>query len=359
MIPFFRPHFTGEEVRLVTSAIESSWISDGAFVKEFERDLEVKLHPNKTLVTSSGTASLQLALMALGIGHGDEVIVPSYTFAGPVNMIRLMGAVPVFVKVEPNSWLIDPTVIESAITKKTKAIVPVHLYGNVCDMRAINEIARKHHLFVIEDTAEAFLSERENILAGTSGTIGCFSFQATKIITTGEGGAVCTSNQDLFARMILIRSHGMDAQKKYWHSEIGHNFRLTNLQAAMGVAQLPGIEQNIRLRNSRRARYEELLKAIPWIEWQSFSESVRPVFWGLPLMTRLGAGKRDLLMQHLRERGIDTRPGFTSFDQMPIYHAPLEPIAREISDNLILIPFFPDLSDADIDTVVKAMTDFI
>lgn len=359
MIPLFKPSFTGEEISLVTRALESGWVSDGDFLREFESGLSRCLRSPHVLTSSSGTASLHLALQALGIGPGDEVIIPSYSFAAPANIVRILGGRPVFAPVDPDSWLLDPGAWEELVTAKTRAIVAVHLYGNVCDMGPICQKAREKNIAVVEDVAQAFFSSYAGQFAGTFGAVGCFSFQATKIISTGEGGAVCTGDESLFKTMTLIRNHGMGPEKKYWHALAGHNFRLTNLQGALGVAQLKGLAVNVEKRRKLMARYRSLLSDLSWIVRQSFSPEVDPVFWALPLKIRPESGiSRDAVMGWLKEKGIETRPGFHPFDEMPGYGAASDPVGKEISKNLFLLPFYPDLSSEEVEFVAQSLRAF-
>ena len=205
---------------------------------------------------SNGTVALHLALVALGIGEGDEVIVPDLTYAATINTVLHANATPVIVDVEESSWCIDPIQIEKAITRRTKAIIPVHLYGQACDMEAIMKIAKKYKLRVIEDCAEAHGAMFNEKKVGSFGDVGCFSFFGNKVITTGEGGMCVTNDTNLNERMRILRDHGMSKTKRYWHEVIGYNYRMTNLQAAIGLAQLERIE---KIHNNRR-EYENNYK---------------------------------------------------------------------------------------------------
>src|SRR3989338_7748949 len=233
-IPFAKPVFLGKEKEYLADAIASGWISDGPYVERFEKDFLRYFEGSSGLTTSSGTTALHLALLALGIGPGDEVIVPGYTFVAPVNMVLAVGAKPVYAEADPITWCIDPRSVEKQITSKTKAIIAVHVYGNVCDLPSLRAIADKYKLFLIEDVAQAAFSKYEQKYAGSFGDVGCFSFQATKTVAMGEGGFVVTPYKNVYEKMCLIRDHGMNKEKRYWHEVIGYNFRLTNLQAALG-----------------------------------------------------------------------------------------------------------------------------
>ena len=246
MIPIAEPLLEEEELNNVMEAVKSGWISSkGKFIPEFEENFARYCGVKHSVATSNGTVALHLALATLGIKEGDEVIVPTLTFIATANAVRYTGAKPVFVDSNPDYWCIDPEKIEGAITPKTRAIIPVHLYGHPCDMEAIMAVAKKHDLYVIEDAAEAHGAEHKGRKVGSFGDIACFSFYGNKIITTGEGGMCLTDDEILAERMRILRDHGMNPGKRYWHDIVGFNYRMTNMQAAIGVAQLEKIDRVI------------------------------------------------------------------------------------------------------------------
>src|SRR6185436_8042319 len=255
--------------------------------------------------------------VALGIGAGDEVIVPDLTFASPVNTVLIAGATPVIVDVEPDYWTIDPAEIRKAITPRTRAILPVHVYGQPCRMDAILEIAREHDLRVIEDCAEAHGARYQGRTVGSFGDVGCFSFFANKVITTGEGGMCVTRSPELAARMKLLRDHGMSKQKKYWHEAVGFNYRMTNLQAAIGCAQLERIEETLADRRRLEERYRGLLADCPAVEFQRVHPDREKITWLISVL--LTGGSRDEVLARLLEKNIDVRPFFYSVASMPPY----------------------------------------
>lgn len=355
MIPWFKPQYWGNEKLYVMDALDSSWISGGEYIRKFESSFAA-LHGSHGAVTvSNGTTALYLALLALNIGLGDEVIIPGYTFAAPANMVHATGAKPVFVDVDKNTWLLDPSLIEKKITKNTKAILPVHIYGNVCSMKAINEIADKYNLYVIEDVAEAAFSKQSGLYAGTLGDIGCFSFQATKTLTMGEGGAVLFSNQQLEQRARVIRSHGMTADKPYWHIEIGHNFRLTNMQAAFGFAQLEKLNDILIQKQRVYQRYKNNLEHIKGLRMQQITAETAPIMWAVAICLDPEGPfiSRDELRASLTTKGIETRAGFYAFNEMPLYSSDVLPISSAISHNLISLPSYPGLEDEQIDEICE------
>ena len=258
-----------------------------------------------------------------------------------------MGIIPVFAEVDPLTWCLTAEAIEKCITPHTRAIIPVHTYGNVCDMDSIMDVAKKHNLPVIEDTAEAFASRYKGKLAGTMSDIGSYSFQATKTITTGEGGMVVTNDEEIANKMALYRSHGMLRKRYYWHELPGYNFRLTNLQAALGVAQMERLDKIVMERKRVHVTYRKYLEIKPGIHLQEFSEDVDSVLWAIALKLDPAAYPqgRDTVVTQMREANIETRPGFYTPSQMPhIYNCPPLPICEEIARQTISLPTYPSLS---------------
>lgn len=348
-IPWAKPFFRGNEEKYLLEALKSTWISGGYYVDEFESKFS-KLHDMEFgLTTSNGTTALQLANIALNINAGDEVIVPGFSFVAPGNMVIVSGATPIYADIDPKTWLMDSNSVASKITKRTKVIIPVHTYGNLCEMDTILSLAREHRLRVIEDVAEAAFSKYKGRYAGTFGDINAFSFQSTKTITMGEGGIVLTNHQELFEKMKLIRNHGMQ-QKKYWHEIVAFNFRLTNMQAAIGCAQLENIETIITERARVYEIFRGLLSEIDGIEMQYFPPYISPVVWalGIKINSKAFRGDRDYLIEQLSSKGIETRPGFYPYSEMPIYKAPHLPVCSDVAANIIALPFYPSLSEEEI-----------
>ncbi|HOW88295.1 MAG TPA: DegT/DnrJ/EryC1/StrS family aminotransferase [Candidatus Omnitrophota bacterium] len=349
-IPWAQPCFWGDEQRFVTDALRSSWISGGPFVQRFEKELAKHHGVPFCITTSNGTTALQLALMAAGVGPGDEVIVPGFSFLAPANMVLGIGAKPVYADIDPATWCMDPACVKAKISRKTKAIVAVHNYGNVCDMNALRGLAKRRGLFLIEDVAEALFSKYNGQLAGTFGDIGCFSFQATKTITMGEGGCVLTSNKKLHRLMRLIRDHGMPQRGRYWHEVLGYNFRLTNLQAALGCAQFKYRLRIIAAKRKVYSLYRKYLKGQKGIRFQLVRREVRPVIWtvAVEIDPSVFNMKRDEAIRCLAAAGIETRPGFIPASLMPLYHAPSLPTAERISARVLCLPSFPGLKESEI-----------
>jgi len=339
---------------LLQEAIQSTWISDGPFVDQFEMEFKDLMNSPFGTTASSGTAALHLAMLGLGIGPGDEVIIPGFTFVGPANMVLMVGATPVYADIDPDTWLLDPYSVKKKITKRTKAVVAVHLYGNICNMDQLLEITESENLFLIEDAAEACLSRFKDRPAGSFGIAGCFSFQATKTISMGEGGFVATPDENFYKKIKTIRSHGMDREKRYMHHLVGHNFRLTNLLAAVGCAQLEDVRDIIQKRKTLYKRYQEQLSSVPGIQLQHVHGEVEAVIWALAIkIDPKFFPERDVIMAKMKECQIETRPGFYPFSEMKLYDAPELKHSLEVGKNVICLPFYPGLSDSDVDRICQ------
>jgi perosamine synthetase len=353
VIPWARPYLGEKEKAYVLQALDSTWISGGEFVDRFESELASLLGKKYAITTSNGTTALHLALLAAGIGPGDEVIVPAFTFVAAANMAIITGAKPVYAAIDPDTWCIDIDSVKKNITGRTKAIIPVHIYGNVCEMEALCEIARESGIYLIEDAAEAILSRYRGRFAGSFGHLGCFSFHATKTITTGEGGAVLTDDEDMSRRMRILRSHGMRPGMNYWHDVIGYNYRLTNLQAALGCAQLENRDWIIKEKERVYQRYKRDLSSTPGIIFQGITEGAEPVIWAVAVKIdrRYFKGDRDDIMAEMLRKGIETRPGFYPFSAMPLYDTPPIPTVESIAGNVVSLPSYVTLPDQTIDYI--------
>ena len=323
MIPVATPLIGERELRYVTDAVLSGWISSqGKYIGQFEEMFAAFCGTKHGVAVSNGTVALHLALTALGIGPGDEVIVPALTFIATANVVRHCHAEPVFVDVCRSNWNIDPDLIEKAITPRTKAIIPVHLYGQPCDMDRIMAIAKRHQLWVIEDAAEAHGAEYQGRRVGSIGDTGCFSFYGNKIITTGEGGIIVTNNPELDEKLRILRDHGMNRTKKYWHDVVGFNYRMTNLQAAIGVAQLEKWEQILAAKNHIEGKYDESINFDYFEKAKTLPES-QSVCWLYTLLLKNAKGQadRDYFLQCLKSFNIESRPVFYPLPAMPPYYS--------------------------------------
>lgn len=357
--PVAQPVFEGNELRYVTDAVLSGWVSSaGSYITRFENEFAKFCKTKYAVACSNGTTALHLALLALGIGPGDEVIVPSLTFIATANAVRYVGATPVLVDVEPEYWQIDPASIEAAITKKTKAIIPVHLYGHPAKMDVIKKIAKKHKIFIIEDAAEAIGAEVYKQKVGSWGDLGIFSFYGNKIITTGEGGMVTTNNKKLAESLRVLRDHGMAKNRRYYHEVLGYNYRMTNIQAALGLAQLERIEQILKKKIKIADWYNQNLQNIPALSLQKEASWAKNVYWMFCILVdekKLGFS-RDTLIAKLKEVGVDTRPFFIPIHSQPIYgeHRALPlPHSHHLGKIGINLPSSVSLTQNDIAVIAK------
>lgn len=323
MIPLCVPEMQGNEWKYIKECLDTNWISSaGAYVDKFEKDFKNYLKVKKSVVTSNGTTALFLALKVLGIGEGDEVIVPSLTFISPVNTIRYVGAEPVFVDVCRDTYVIDVEKIEKVITSKTKAILPVHLYGHPVDMDELVYLAKKYNLYIIEDATEALGSVYKGKNVGTIGDVGCFSFNGNKLITTGAGGMLVTNNEKLGekAKFLSIQAKVVNENKSFYHPEIGYNFRMPNILAAMGCAQLENIDEYIKIKRENADYYNQLLKNIRGITLPTEKEWAKNVHWLYSIIVEDEYGiSRDELIKILAENQIESRPFFIPIHEMPPY----------------------------------------
>lgn len=313
------PNVGDLEKRYITEMIDSGFVSTfGPYVPKFEEELATFLGVEKCVSIQSGTAALHMALYELAIGKGDEVIVPAFTFIATANPVIYVGAKPIFVDVEANTWNINPSKIEERITPQTKAIIPVHLYGNPCDMDRIMSIAKKHNLYVIEDATESLGATYKGKYAGTIGDFGCFSFNGNKIITTGGGGMVVSGNLKRLERIKSLVNQARDETKGYSHSEIGFNYRMTNLEASLGLAQMARLGEFLKKKKKFIQIYKEELQNIESIRFQEGYEGANSSWW-LCCIIFEGCQKIDLLQEQLREKGIPARRLFVPIPELAPY----------------------------------------
>jgi perosamine synthetase len=318
-IPIAAPVIGQREIQYVTDAVSSGWVSSiGPYIGRFEQEFAHYVGVSHAITVSNGTVGLYLALHSLGIGPGDEVLVPDLTFVATAHAVIQTGATPVFVDVEPDTWCIDPVAAEKAISPRTRAIIPVHLYGHPADMPAIINLAQKNGLLVIEDAAEAHGAEINGQRVGSIGQVGVFSFYGNKIITTGEGGMVTTNDSVLAERMRYLKDHGMSPERRYYHSELAFNFRMTNLQAALGLAQLEQIEEFINKKKDIYRWYAETLSRVSSLQLPVTRPDARNVFWLFSVVIKDSCplSRTDFGLA-LRRQGIDWRPFFVPMHQLP------------------------------------------
>lgn len=352
-IPVAAPVFAGNETKYVNDCLESTWISSsGKYIQAFEEGFARFCNVKHALACANGTVSLHLSLVGLGIGPGDEVIVPTFTYVASANTVMYTGAKPVFVDSEPETWNIDPLKIEQAITPHTKAIMVVHIYGHPADMTPIREIANRHGLALIEDAAEAHGATYHGETVGGIGDVASFSFFGNKIITTGEGGMLTTNDDALAAKMRQLKGQGLDPTRRYWFTMVGYNYRMTNIEAAIGLAQLEKIDWHLAQRRRIADTYKERLKSYEGLCLQPERPGVKNSYWMTSLVLGEGRPDRDQLIQQLAEAGIETRPFFYPMHILPIYADMTRgqdfPVADRISTRGLNLPSSASLTEDDI-----------
>lgn len=362
MIPLCIPEIRGNEWKYVKECIDTNWVSSvGSYVTLFEERFSQYVQSKKAVVTMNGTAAIQLALIALGIGEGDEVIVPSMTFISPVNAIKYVGAVPVFCDVRRDTFVMDEEKIEDLITEKTKAILPVHIYGHPVDMDKVMEIAKKYNLYVIEDATEALASQYKGKMAGTIGHIGCFSFNGNKLITTGAGGMLVTNDEKLGerAKFLSTQTKVVLENKAFYHPEIGYNFRMPNLLAAFGVAQLEQVEEYLKVKLENAAYYNEKLKDVKGVTLPVEMSWAKNCFWLYSILIEDDYPiSRDELIKKLGENKIESRPFFMPVHDMPPYKeckAGDMKVTEEIAARGINLPSSASLTKEQIDIICEVI----
>lgn len=364
MIPLCVPEIKGNEWKYIKECLDTNWVSSaGSYVDKFEEDFSNYLKVKKSVTTSNGTIALFLALKILGIGEGDEVIVPSLTFISSVNAIKYVGAEQVFVDVCRDTYVMDVEKIEELITPRTKAILPVHLYGNTVDMDKLVDIAKKHDLYIIEDATESLGALYKGKLVGTIGDIGCFSFNGNKLITTGAGGMLVTNNEELGekAKFLSTQAKVVNENKSFYHPEIGYNFRMPNLLAAMGCAQLENINEYIEKKKKNAAYYNKLLKDVKGITLPTEKEWEKNVHWLYSIVIEDEYGiSRDELIKTLAENEIESRPFFMPVHEMEPYmncRSGDLAVTEELKNKGLNIPSSVGLTIEEIDKICEVIVD--
>jgi perosamine synthetase len=360
-IPVCEPTLGGNEAKYVLDCIESNWISSaGKYIPIFEEAFASACDCKYGTACANGTVALHLALAALGLGPGDEVIIPTFTMIATINAITYTGASPVLVDSEACTWNIDVEQIAAKITPRTKVIMPVHTYGHPVDMDPLLELAEKHGLIVLEDAAEAHGAEYKGRRAGGLGHVAGFSFYANKIITTGEGGMVTTNDPEIARLTQNLRDHAFSTERHFWHKYMGFNYRMTNLQAAVGLAQTEQMDKFIEQRRQNAALYTKLLADIPGLVAPPEAGNVKNVFWMYALLVEDEFGlSRDQVRAYLAKRGIETRTFFIPMHLQPIYYEAFKgqryPVAEMLCQRGFYLPSASSLKPVQIHYIAKVL----
>lgn len=359
-IPVYKPTLVGNEKKYVNECLDSTWISSkGKFVSEFEHKFAEYTNVKYATTVCNGTVALHLALVALGIGPGDEVIVPTLTYISSVNAIHYTGATPIFVDSLESTWQMDPDDVKKKITTKTRAVMVVHLYGHPCDMEPITTLTKEYGLFLIEDCAEAFGSLYKGKHVGSFGDIATYSFFGNKTITTGEGGMVVTNDETLHDRAVHFKGQGLAKHREYWHDVIGYNYRMTNICAAIGLAQLEQADCFIEKKRKIAKWYTDALEDLP-IDFHREVGDVKHSYWMCSLLVQDPA-VRDPLREALATAGIETRPLFSPVHTMPMYAQKFQrhPVAEGLGWRGLNLPSWPELEKKQVEYVSQVISVFL
>jgi perosamine synthetase len=348
-IPVYRPDLSGRERDYLCDAFDSTWISSkGEYLGRFEEAFNEYVGTSHATAVCNGTVALHLALAALSLGPGDEILVPSFTYVASVNAIRYVGATPVFVDSERSTWCLDPASLKAKVTERTKAILVVHLYGHPAPMDVLMPFAREHGLRVIEDCAEAIGATVSGQHVGTFGHIATFSFFGNKTITTGEGGMVVSCDSSLFERVVHLKGQGLARDRTYWHDVVGFNFRMTNLCAAIGLAQLERVRELVEAKKRIAAAYREICRDERVVFHDAAATQYGHSHWMVSVL--LPEGKRDAIGERMANRGVETRPAFYPVHTMPMYGGRNGeyPVAEELARRGLNLPSWPGLTEHDL-----------
>lgn len=367
-VEFYKHNLGHEEKKSVLECLDGIFLTAGSYVKKFEHEFAGYLELKYVVGLTSCTAALHLSLLALGIGEGDEVITTPMTFIATATAIMHVGATPIFVDVSPYSALIDPAKIEEAVTERTKAIIPVHLYGLMCDMKKIRAIADKYKLKIIEDAAHCIEGECDGIRPGHLGDVACFSFYATKNLTSGEGGAIATNNKSLADKIMMLRQHGMSKEAadrysgsyKHWDMlECGWKYNMDNIQASLLLPQIKKIDYFWKRRRDIYKKYIDGLKDIPWINYPREAEHSKHAYHLFTIF--VDKDRRDDILKRLGESGVGVAVNYRSIHLLTFfvkkfaYKRGMFPVAERIGDSTISLPFYPKLSNQEIEYVIKTV----
>ena len=354
-IPISQPSISKNEIAYVLDAVKSGWVSSlGKYIDMFEDKFALYCGTKYAVATSSGTTALHLALVSLGVNSEDEVIIPNLTFVATGNAVKYIGAKVVTVDIDFKTLCINPESIEKAITPKTKAIIPVHLYGHPANMEEINKIAKKYNLYVIEDAAEAHGAEVNGRKVGGLSDAGVFSFYGNKIMTAGEGGMITTDDGNLYKKIRHLRDHAMSKGKRYWHTEVGFNYRMTNLQAALGVAQLERIDELLDKKKEIFEWYQNEFRDFKGIRLNFQASWAKNVYWVVCFeVDGYVESERDEFIQKLKAKNIDSRPYFYPISDLPMFEDANTNITHKVYQTGLNLPSYFDITKEQVEYICK------
>lgn len=356
------PSITEKEISYVTDAVTNGWNEDwNHYISRFENQFSKYIDVNHAITTSSCTGALHLGLLSLGIGPGDEVIMPDISWVATASVVAYTGATPVFCDIEEGSWCMDTKSVEGSITSKTKAVFPVHLYGHPANMPKIMEIAKKHNLYVIEDAAASIGAEVGGQKTGSFGHVAGFSFQGAKVLVTGEGGMLVTKDRDLFSRVKLLGDHGRDPKNPLAAVEVGYKYKMSNIQAALGLAQLERVVELISRKREINRRYRELLSSNTGIKVSYELSGYKSIHW-MTSIELIGASfiERQKFMEVLRENKIDSRPVFSPMSSLPMFNRNASNnVAYRIGSSAINLPSGHNLTESEIIYICKTINNIL
>jgi len=367
-IPLSAPEITEQDIEAVTGVLRTSSLSLGPKVGEFERAISQYVGASEAIAVNSGTNGLHLCIRALGISEGDEVLVPSFAFIAVANAVRYERATPVFVDIEPQTLNLDPSLLEQAITARTRAIIVVHTFGCPAELTSILQIARRHGLFVIEDACEAIGAEFEGQKVGALGDVGVFGFYPNKQITTGEGGAVVTSNPEIALKIRKLRNQGRnDSDEWFQHTELGYNYRISDINCALGIEQLKRIEAILGRRQSIAREYSGILASVPDLILPTMALPRRKISWFVyvvRLSSRFGEAHRDRVVNEMKSRGIALGRYFAPIHLQPIYQSSDSrenalPVTEFQASRSLALPFFNRTREEEIKEVCRMLVELI
>tara|TARA_R110002049_G_scaffold51245_4_gene145070 strand:- start:9197 stop:10288 length:1092 start_codon:yes stop_codon:yes gene_type:complete len=350
-IPIYKPFLGVEETNLVSECMNSTWISSqGEFIEKFEQGVQNYVGIDHAITCSNGTVAIHLAMLALDIKEGDEVITTNFTYVASSNSILYMGAKPVFVDINPATWNIDVSKIEEKITTNTKAILYTNIFGAIADYDALKRIADKYSLFLVEDAAESLGSSYKGRMSGSLGDISTFSFFGNKTITTGEGGMVLTSNPKFAKKIRQLKNQGNSETVRYFHDVLGYNYRMTNIQAAIGVAQLNKIERILELKRNIHQVYREGLKGL--VGFQKIEEGSTSSYWMCSIFFK-SSQEKNIIVKALNDENIETRPFFVPINELPFYKKENDyPVTEEVSALGLNLPSYPELTKEELNRII-------